>query len=84
MPSIAQAIKEASKTLAETSDSARLDAEVLLCHTLNCRATHLIAWPEKLLNEEQVQTFTRLIEQRHLGMPVAYLIGSREFWSLNL
>lgn len=83
MPSIAQAIKEASQTLTETSDSARLDAEVLLCHVLNCAATHLIAWPEKLLDENQTQVFNRLIEQRHAGTPVAYLTGSREFWSMD-
>ena len=71
MPSIAQAIKEASQTLAETSDSARLDAEVLLCHALNCIATHLIAWPEKQLDIEQTQTFHQLIEQRRVGTPVA-------------
>ena len=83
MPSIAQAIKQASKTLAETSDSARLDAEVLLCHVLDCSPTHLIAWPEKSLNDKQTQAFNHLIEQRHSGTPVAYLTGSREFWSLN-
>ena len=83
MPSIAQAIKEASQTLTETSDSARLDAEVLLCHVLSCTATHLIAWPEKQLDIEQTQTFHQLIEQRRAGTPVAYLTGSREFWSLN-
>ena len=83
MPSIAQALKQASQKLTETSDSARLDAGVLLCHVLDCTATHLIAWPEKLLNDKQTQTFNQLIEQRHTGIPVAYLIGSKEFWSLN-
>ena len=84
MPSIAQAIKQASQILATTSDSARLDAEVILCHVLNCGATHLIAWPEKTLDETQAETFNRLIEQRHSGTPVAYLTGTKEFWSLNL
>ena len=83
MPSIAQALKQASQKLTETSDSARLDAEVLLCQVLDCTATHLIAWPEKLLNDKQTQTFNQLIERRHTGIPVAYLIGSKEFWSLN-
>lgn len=83
MPSIAQAIKEATQTLSETSDSARLDTEVLLCHALNCAATHLIAWPEKLLDDKQTQAFNQLIEQRRAGAPVAYLTGSREFWSLD-
>ncbi|MDH5611726.1 MAG: peptide chain release factor N(5)-glutamine methyltransferase [Gammaproteobacteria bacterium] len=83
MLSIAQALKDASKALAETSYSARLDAEVLLCHVLNCSATHLIAWPEKNLNEKQIQTFRQLVEQRQAGTPVAYLTGRKEFWSMD-
>lgn len=83
MPSIAQAIKQASELLEKTSDSARLDAEVILCHVLNCTATHLLAWPEKILDEDQASLFNQLIEQRHIGTPVAYIIGSKEFWSLN-
>ncbi|MCW8831194.1 MAG: peptide chain release factor N(5)-glutamine methyltransferase [Gammaproteobacteria bacterium] len=83
MPSIAQAIRDATHKLAETSDSARLDAEVLLCHALDCSATHLLAWPEKILDAEQAQIFNRLIEQRQSGTPVAYLTGKREFWSLD-
>ncbi len=84
MPSIAQAIKQASHSLAETSDSARLDAEVILCHVLNCSTTHLLAWPEKILDAEQALLFNQLIEQRRAGTPVAYLTNSKEFWSLNL
>ena len=83
MPSIAQAIKAASQKLAESSDSARLDAEVLLCHVLNCAATHLLAWPEKELNEKQAVSFKQLIEQRLIGKPVAHLTGNKEFWSIN-
>ena len=83
MPSIAQVIKEASQILAENSDSARLDAEVLLCHVLNCAATHLLAWPEKNLDNNQIQSFNQLIEQRQLGKPIAYLTGNKEFWSIN-
>ncbi|MDH3342295.1 MAG: peptide chain release factor N(5)-glutamine methyltransferase [Gammaproteobacteria bacterium] len=83
MPSIAQAITQASQSLSASSDSARLDAEVLLCYTLKCNATHLLAWPEKTLNQEQTSLFNQLIEQRRTGVPVAYLTGKKEFWSLN-
>lgn len=83
MPSIAQAIKQASQSLTETSDSARLDVEVILCHVLNCAATHLLAWPEKILEQEQTLLFNQLIEQRRTGTPVAYITGSKEFWSLD-
>ena len=83
MLSIARAIQEASRTLSDTSDSARLDAEVLLCHVLDCAATHLIAWPEKELDKKQTQAFATLIEQRLHGTPIAYLTGFKEFWSMN-
>ena len=84
MPSIVQAIRDASEKLVESSDSARLDAEVLLAYALNCDITHLIAWPEKALDAQQVQIFNELIEKRRLGTPVAYLTGRKEFWSLDL
>lgn len=83
MLNITQAIRQASELLAGHSDSARLDAEVLLAHTLNCDITHLIAWPEKKLDDKQTQTFNALITQRRQGIPVAYLTGSKEFWSLD-
>ncbi len=82
-PSIAQALKTATDTLAETSTSAHLDAEVLLRHALECSATHLLAWPEKTLDEKQLQHFEQLIVQRRSGVPVAYLTGHKEFWSLD-
>ncbi|MDA3869737.1 MAG: peptide chain release factor N(5)-glutamine methyltransferase, partial [Gammaproteobacteria bacterium] len=82
-PNIAQAIKAATCILAETSVSARLDAEVLLRHALECSATHLLAWPETILDEKQTLSFEQLIEQRRSGVPVAYLTGHKEFWSLD-
>lgn len=81
--SIAQTLKAASEKLAPSSHSARLDAEVLLCHVLACSATHLIAWPEKLLDASQLESFNQLIRERQSGIPVAYLTGHKEFWSLD-
>ncbi len=80
---IQQALQQASQNLAESSPTARLDAQVLLSHVLQCNTAHLLAWPEKKLNEEQTSSFQRLIQQRQHGLPVAHLTGSREFWSLN-
>ena len=60
-----------------------LDAQVLLSHVLQCNSAHLAAWPEKELSEEQESNYLLLVEQRLLGIPVAHLTGSREFWSLN-
>ena len=84
MASISQSIFEASKLLAKTSDSAQLDAQVLLCHVLQCNTAYLATWPEKELDTEANETFNTLIQKRLNGTPVAYLTGEREFWSLAL
>jgi release factor glutamine methyltransferase len=76
--SIRQLLEQASCLL--TTDSAQLDAEVLLAHALGQARSHLRAWPEKIPSAEQQQSFQRLLQ----GQPVAYLTGQREFWSLPL
>ena len=80
---IKQALQQASQNLAESSPSAKIDAQILLNHILQCNTAHLLAWPEKKLNEEQISSYQQLIQQRQQGLPVAYLTGLREFWSLN-
>lgn len=66
------------------SPSLRADSEALLCHVLDCQPLALITSPEKTLSTEQQQLFVSLIEQRQQGIPVAYLTGTRGFWSLDL
>lgn len=80
---IQQALQQASSRLAESSPSASLDAQVLLSHVLDCNSAHLIAWPKKNLSDKQLAEYQRLVAQRQQGLPVAHLIGVREFWSLN-
>lgn len=80
---IQNALQQANLDLSKTSPSARLDAQVLLTHILNCNTAHLAAWPEKELSSEQEKNYLNLIQQRQQGLPVAHLTGSREFWSLN-
>lgn len=80
---IRHALQQAQTRLTQ-SDSARLDAEILLMQVLNKPRSYLFTWPEMSLNQEQYITFERLIEQRANGMPVAYLIGYREFWGMAL
>ena len=79
MHSIKSVLTEAANTLA--SDSALLDAEVLLCLVLNQTRSHLRAWPDKPLQTEQLNAFRSLLQQRQSGMPIAYITGNREFWS---
>ncbi|TMP38570.1 peptide chain release factor N(5)-glutamine methyltransferase [Pseudoalteromonas rubra] len=81
---LAQAIAWASGQLQSSSESAKLDAEVLLLHILQKNRSYLFAWPEAELNAEQQQRFATLIARRQAGEPVAHLTGEREFWSLPL
>lgn len=73
----------AIKRLQHTSDSAMLDAEVLLSQVLSKPRSHLRARPEKKLSVLQQQQFLKLIEQRYHGVPIAYITGYKEFWSRN-
>lgn len=79
---IATALQWACLLLAPTSDSAQLDAEVLLLHCIKKRRAFLYTWPEKPLTPEQVKSFEALVQKRHKGLPVAHIVGEREFWSL--
>jgi len=82
MSNIQTLIEIAVTQLEGVSDSARLDAEILLAYTLEKPRSHLRAWPEKLLTETQLNQFKGLLRKRSQGVPIAYLTGYREFWSL--
>jgi release factor glutamine methyltransferase len=66
------------------TDSPEVDSQYLLCHVLDCELSYLRIWPEKLLTPEQQSQFENLLAQRQKGIPVAHLIGSRGFWTLDL
>jgi len=71
----------AEQQLRLISESPRLDAEVLLAHSLGQSRSHLRAWPEKPVPPAADEQFQTLLTQRCQGTPVAYLTGEREFWS---
>ncbi len=68
----------------EDINTARLDAEVLLASVLEQDRSYLFAWPERKLSQQQWQSFQANINDRVKGKPVAYILGTREFWSLSL
>lgn len=82
-PTIAQLLTDASERLKD-SDSASLDAQVLLASVLDVNRSHFYTWPDKVIAPESVEQFLSLIQRRSQGEPVAYLIGKQEFWSLEL
>jgi release factor glutamine methyltransferase len=84
MCSITESLQLAAGRLNGCSDSPRLDAEILLCKVLSRPRAALIAHGEDRLAEANRGEYARLIAERRRGVPVAYLTGAREFWSLPL
>ena len=87
LPDVQQALVRACDTLnkaKQVSDTLRLDAELLLAHVMEKDRTWLYTWSDKSLTLEQWQKYQALIAERSIGQPVAYLIGYREFWGLEL
>ncbi len=81
MTTLKNALETARHKIEIVSDSPLLDAEILLCTVIAKDRSYLRGWPESQLNNEQIQQFDALTQQRILGTPIAYLTGSREFWS---
>lgn len=76
---VAQAIREAALRLVETSDTARLDAEVLMAHALAASRSDLLL---RHMADEAPAGFASLVERRARHEPVAYIIGTQEFYGL--
>jgi release factor glutamine methyltransferase len=81
---VADSLRMATGTLAAHSDSPRLDAELLLGKILGLNRSGLTVHGALPLSAARCDEFASLIAQRARGVPVAYLIGRREFWSLEL
>ena len=79
---IAVAIIQARQQLS-ASESANLDAELLLCYVLGCERTYLYTYPEQELTPEDNESFNKLIALRLEGHPIAHLIQKKEFWSMD-
>lgn len=66
------------------SISPKRDAEIILSQITKKSRTQLLAFGESLLKYETIIQLRSLIYRRSKGEPIAYLVGSKEFWSLNL
>jgi release factor glutamine methyltransferase len=65
------------------SEFPRLDAEVLLAHALGCRRIDLYTRYQEAAPDEGRARFRQLVRRRIEGCPVAYLVGRKEFFSLQ-
>lgn len=74
-------IDEATKLLKEAGiDSARLDAELILAHTLRQPRTYLHAHGDQVLDDRQEDIAEARLELRREHTPVAYIVGHKEFY----
>jgi release factor glutamine methyltransferase len=80
---IKQALRMASHAIAG-SDTVQLDAELLLAAVLGKSRTYLYTWPEQVLSPAERSYFESVLERRVMGEPVAYILGTRDFWTLTL
>ncbi|HUR41834.1 MAG TPA: peptide chain release factor N(5)-glutamine methyltransferase [Verrucomicrobiae bacterium] len=62
----------------------RLDAELLLAHVLDVSRASVVARDDRELTPEELGDFERLLARRAVGEPLAYLVGFKEFWSIEL
>ena len=65
------------------TDTARLDAELLIAKGLGVRRLDLYLQFDRPLDEAERNEIRPLIQARGRGEPVAYIVGEREFWSLT-
>jgi release factor glutamine methyltransferase len=82
--SISQTLQGGIRKLQDIGiDNPRLDAEVLLAHTLSIDRVALYRNPESLLDSTERRRYAALIERRVQREPVAYITGYKEFSSRN-
>jgi release factor glutamine methyltransferase len=84
MTDIKSALEQAAKLLTPVSPTPRLDAELLLTKILTRSRTFFYTHPEDTLTSAQAEQYQQVLRERLNGVPVAYLTGIREFWSLSL
>lgn len=63
--------------------SPRLEAEVLLASVLGCRRLDLYTHFDRPLMDNELSAYREAISRRRSGEPTAYIVGKKEFWSLE-
>lgn len=82
---VGRALVSATQRLEEADcDTASLDAQVILAHILDKERGWLFAHYDQALTEEEAENFAELVARRAAAEPVAYLVGHREFYGLDL
>ena len=86
-PTVAALLDEAAACLRAGDVAApgpELDAQLLLAYSLGVPRVRLKSHPETVVPAAAARRFRELLQRRVQGEPVAYLTGTRDFWSLPL
>jgi release factor glutamine methyltransferase len=78
---ITRALDDAARQLSSTSDTARLDAELLMAEALHIDRDRLLLSPP---DRSVPKRFWDMVSRRSDGEPVAYITGRRAFWNIEL
>lgn len=81
---VADQIAWAIDAIEPVTDTARLEAELLLAESAGIRRAAILAHPERELSPEQASRLERTVARRSRGEPLAYIVGRKEFYSLDL
>ena len=81
MKAITRALDDAARQLSSTSDTSRLDAELLMAEALHIDRDRLLLSPP---DRDVPQRFWDMVDRRSEGEPVAYITGRRAFWNIEL
>lgn len=65
-------------------DTARLDAELLATKAFSRTRVELYTHYDQPLGEAELTSYRQLVQRRLSGEPVAYILGRKEFWSIDL
>ncbi|GAC1484560.1 MAG: peptide chain release factor N(5)-glutamine methyltransferase [Ktedonobacteraceae bacterium] len=85
MVTIQAALQQGARELAAADlQGVRLDAQVLLAHVLGLERAQLYAYPQRELTLEQEQDYHALLARRREREPIAYIVGHKEFYGLDL
>lgn len=81
---VVQVLNDAVKILGSTTDSPRLDAEILLSYILRQDRVWLMMHQNQGLSAVSIRQLKSLILQRVRGVPIPYLTGQTDFFGINL
>ncbi len=79
-PTIRDVLRTARKRIAPASQSAGLDAHILLSQVLGVERAYLLVYPNHTLTADQQNRFEKLVERCAAGEPLAYILGRRGFY----